>query len=161
MKVDAKVNFDGLKKLKSALSSNLETKVGIISGSKERTNEGGINNATLGMIHEFGSFAKGLPARSWLRMPIEQKSDEIQQDIIKASDSIEESFADGNAEALYEALGLAAEKQIQTSFETGGFGQWKGNSPSTQRSKGSSSPLIDTGQLRESIITRVLKRDGK
>jgi hypothetical protein len=54
-------------------------------------------------------------------------------------------------------LGIACEGAIQEAFDTGGFDDWPADAPSTIRRKGSSSPLIDTKQLRFSIASVVRK----
>lgn len=52
-------------------------------------------------------------------------------------------------------LGIACENVIQDAFSSGGFGFWKFILPSTVRRKGSARELIDTGQLRRSITSKV------
>ena len=161
MKIKYKANFKELEKLSDALSDKLETKLGVLSDKNVRTEEGGeATNAYLGLIHEFGSFAKNIPPRSWLRMPIERKAKDISNFILKSKKEITEALVEGDAELFYEKLGIAGEAVIQEAFDSNGFGQWKANSARTIKSKGSSSPLIDTGELRGSVMSKVVKRDG-
>lgn len=152
-----KANFSGLQELNKAMKQKMRTKVGILSGSGSRTDENGVSNATLGLVHEMGSATKNIPARSFLRMPIQFKADAIQNDVLKRKPAIERAMADGDAMPLYDTLGLSAVAYVQMAFESGGFGQWKPLSSKTVAQKGSSSPLIDTGQLRESITWEVKK----
>lgn len=163
--IDASFTFNsGIKKLKDAILEPLETRVGILAETNGRTddeNEGGtIDNATLGMIHEFGSFQNNIPARSFLRMPIQEKSKEIQKKILKKKAMVEEAMADGDGVFLYDILGIEAEVAVQGAFESQGYGKWKPNETSTILNKGSGSPLINSGQLRESIISKVAKKNG-
>lgn len=158
MKVTTKENFSGLQKVSEALGQRLETRVGILQGSGKRA--GGQSNATLGAIHEFGSKTKGIPARSFLRMPLEKRSHLIKQAVMANRAKIARSLAEGDAEPIYRDLGIAAEAVIQSAFESNGFGSWAKNKPKTVASKKSSSPLIDTGQLRASVLSKVVQRNG-
>ena len=161
MRVKYKANFKGLEKLSDALSDKLETKLGVLSDNNTRTEEGDeATNADLGLVHEFGSFKKNIPPRSWLRMPIERKAEDISNFILKSKKEITEAMVEGDSELFYEKLGIAGEAVVQEAFGSAGFGQWKANSASTIKSKGSSSPLIDTGELRGSVMSKVVKRNG-
>lgn len=155
-----KANFSGLQQLNKAMKEKLQTRVGILSGSGARTDENGVSNATIGLVHEMGSATKGIPARSFLRMPMQFKADEITNMVLKKRSKIEQSMAEGDAAPLYDTLGVSAVAFIQQAFESGGYGQWAPNANNTVKQKGSSSPLIDTGQLRESITWEVKKRNG-
>ncbi len=158
MMVNYSANFKGLNDLKNAFKENLVVKVGILAG--QNTRDDTATNAAIGAVHEFGSFTKNIPARSWLRMPIQAKKKEIQADILNARKRIGEELLDGSSLELYNILGLSAEKAIQGAFETNGYGKWKANSPSTVKQKGSSSTLIDTGQLRGAVLSKVVKVNG-
>ena len=147
-------------KLKNIIN-NLESipfvHVGVLGKKAYRKEKGGSTNALIGMVHEFGSKTQKMPARSFLIMPLHKKFN----DALHKSKAIEESFkkitsAKGLNDTL-EKIGILAEQVIQSAFETGGFGQWAPNSPATIAMKGSSSPLIDTGQLRRSITSEVVE----
>ena len=161
VKASYKANLDGLKNLNKAFEDKIQTKVGILAGNNKRNPDADEQdpptNAQLGLTHEVGSFTRGIPARSWLRMPLQYKSKEIQNFIFKRSKAISEDMADGSLQQLYEHLGITAIGFIQTAFETRGWGQWKPNAPSTVRQKGSDAPLIDSSQLREAVTYEVKK----
>ena len=131
-------------------------------------------NAGIGMVQELGSITKKIPARSFLRMPIQSREKQITQDVAKAQSIIEKKIVEGDSDIMLEVLGIASEGQVQEAFETGGFGQWAPNSPITIHGtpviksgknkgkkfipgKGSDRPLIDTGEFRQSVIS-VVKR---
>lgn len=118
--------------------------------SKEESTQ---TNAEIGALHEFGSFTKHIPARSFLRLPLHQKQKEI---VAEASQGAAALLAKGQVVLVLKRLGIACENWIQRAFETRGFGAWKANAPSTIRRKGSSQPLIDTAQLRRSIASKVV-----
>ena len=72
--------------------------------------------------------------------------------------AVDEAIKEGTLLELAKKVGVVAEEVIQEAFATRGFGKWKANKPSTIARKGSDSPLIDTGQLRRSITSKVDKR---
>lgn len=119
----------------------------VIKGSKST-----LTNAELGLIHELGSFARGIPRRSFLRMPISTKSKEILADAFKGAPEL---LAKGNIRGILARLGIACEKWIQIAFGTRGFGSWAPDRLATAIRKGSGEPLIDTAQLRRSIASQV------
>lgn len=113
-----------------------------------------LTNADVGAQNEFGDPAKKIPMRSFLLMPIHAKSKEIIDDTIKAG--AYKAFAGGKIKDVLRYIGQSCEVWIQRAFATRGFGTWKPNAPLTIAIKGSSSPLIDTGQLRRSITSQVV-----
>ena len=57
-------------------------------------------------------------------------------------------------ERVLKRLGLFAEKKVVIKI---GKGPFRANAPSTIRMKGSSKPLINTGRMRQSITSKVVK----
>ncbi len=112
-----------------------------------------LSNAALGLIHEFGSISKNIPARSFLRMPIMMKGKDITTQM--SGSSVRNAVESGNFKKVFQILGIIGEGLVKSAFSTGGFGQWAENKPATIRRKGSAAPLIDTGQLRRSITSDV------
>ena len=155
-KVNVRVDLSKMKDIQKFFKSNFYTKVGILRGKTNRK-EKGLTNASLGVIHEFGSVTRKIPPRSFLRMPLEMKQEYIIAEILKRKRKITKEIYQGNAKSFSEKLGILSEQVIQMAFESRGFGQWRENKPSTVRRKKSSSPLIDTGQLRRSITSKVEK----
>jgi phage gpG-like protein len=146
-------DFRGLNNFIKGISARAQVRVGIF-GSKSKRKEGVLTNAEVGAIHEFGSFSRGIPPRSFLRLPLFQKSDDIIED---ASRGALRKLADGDNMGILRTLGFACVKAIQEAFATAGFGAWAPNTPSTIRRKGSSAPLIDVGELRRSITSKAEK----
>lgn len=152
---------------------NARVRVGILSGAKvgrydiEKTTQDKFNNPTLGIVHEFGSKLRNIPARSFLRMPLTLfLPKRIQQIGIAVWRAL--VIQNGPLLALKQ-LGVAGENVVQEAFETGGFGRWAKWSPryaswrmrfERARSKliGPLQPgslLILSGQLRRSVTSRV------
>ena len=132
-----------------------DTKTGKASRSASKE-DSGMTNSEIGVIHEFGSDTAGIPPRSFLRMPIETHS----ANIIKAmkTEGVKAAVESLDAVKVFKILGVIAEGWVKTAFETGGFGKWAPLKEETKKAKGSSAPLIDTGQLRRSITSDVAKK---
>lgn len=165
------VNLTPLETLQADIRDNMKARVhvGVLRDHNART-DGDSNNATIGLVHEFGSPTKNIPERSWLRMPL----------IVKLPDVIANAGAGywrnliltrGILKGL-KGLGIAAEDAIQQGFETGGFGRWAPWSKRYGRKRelevrvlfgdivGPVHPgslLIQTGELRQSVTSRVVK----
>lgn len=147
-------NFDGLKNLANSLAKVKQgrVQVGIFGAKNGRTDNGGTTNAEVGAVMEFGSVSEHIPHRSFLRMPITQKSEAIFK---AAAQGFSQLMIAGKAKEFLVRIGVEAENAILEAFRTRGWGSWKPNAPMTIKLKGSDSPLIDTGQLRRSIASRV------
>lgn len=141
-------NFNGLNSLVKALGDGRVVKVGILGRKAGRKDSGDLTNAELGAIHEFGSFSKKIPSRSFLRMPIHQNAEIIAREAGKGSAALVEK---GDMVKVLEQIGLACKVAILRAFDSAGFGQWKPDKPATIRRKKSATPLIDSSQLRRSI----------
>lgn len=96
-------------------------------------------NAEILAKHELG--LGNLPKRSVLRDGIAHGRDSIADELSK--------YIVGDSSV--ERVAISIENALDDQFATRGQGQWPKNSPITIASKGSDSPLIDTGQLRRSI----------
>lgn len=151
------INVAGLDGISKAWNTSLYTKVGVVGQGAARQGEekDSLNNAELGVIHEFGTMDGRIPARSWLRFPIEYKARDILSFL--KTPKIKKYIAEGKIRNVFDELGKIAEIIIDSSFVTSGFGSWKPNAQSTIDEKGSSKPLIDTSQLRRSVTHEVVK----
>ena len=146
-----------LEALVKELGGQWVARVGILgSNAMEQHEDTDLTNSQLGVIHEFGSLSRNIPARSFLRMPVELKQKEIVQSM--ASYRTKSALENGNIKRVYKDLGLYAEGFVKQAFSSGGYGQWAPNKPATIAAKGSDKPLIDTSQLRRSITSDVVKK---
>lgn len=151
---NVRLDLSGLQELKNRLkATNKKARVGILGGDNSRPDEP-LGNAGIGLVHEMGSTTKNIPPRSFLRMPLETKAKELVS--VLDSKLVSDNISQGNLEVALELLGIKAEAIVQEAFESGGFGKWAANSPDTIAQKGSASPLIDTGELRKSISSKVV-----
>ena len=124
--------------------------VGVTAKSNARSDE--LTNADLAMIHEFGSPAHNIPERSFLRKPLINNAEAVAN---LAKNAIGKFIA-GKISAV-EALGAIGEEAKGISKEAISDGISPALKPATIKRKKSSKPLIDTGQLLNSITYEVRK----
>ena len=148
-----KLDMSGFKELKNKLDTKKKVRVGILGADNSRDGEP-FGNAEIGLVQEMGSTTKNIPPRSFIRMPLEKNAKQLAS--VFNTNIIRNAIENGDIDTALELLGIKAEAIIQEAFETQGFGQWAANAPSTASQKGSSSPLIDTGELRKSISSEVV-----
>lgn len=146
------LDIRGLERIKKEVLKNYVVKVGILGSNDNRDGEN--SNATIGLKHEFGSASDNVPERSFLRAPLREKMPEelkgIGQDYF-------DSLTEDNIENFFEKLGIKAEEIIQNAFDTRGFGKWAALSNKTVKKKGFDTVLVETTQLRNSIMSEVIK----
>lgn len=159
------VNLDvaTLSKLIKEASSypRARVKVGVLGPKANRVDAGtmhnveGLNNAEIGLRNEFGVISERIPERSFLRMPLIQH---LPQTLVKVAqkDWIADLIKNGKLQLL-KKLGAAGEGAVLDAFATKGFGRWKPNTAYTVMKKGSARPLIDHGELRQSISSEVVQ----
>lgn len=156
---DDQVNLMGLEHLIMSLKGKLPAiKIGILAGGSRQPKKGKTShatNATIGAVHEYGSPARGIPARSFLRMPMtEHLQKEIEASGILDKNSADDVVKKGSLKPLVEKMAILAEAVVQDAFETGGFGTWPQWKDPNYTNEGGML-LVDTQQLRNSITTRV------
>lgn len=161
-----KLDVSGLLKFTKFLDKGLPSvKVGITGNKatlvrKEPGATKGITNAELGFIQEFGKMTgkQRIPARSFIIMPLKTRLNPYLKKSLKMTQkAFEKAVRNGKAEEFAAKVGVIAENVIQDAFATSGWGSWEANKPSTIKRKGSDKPLIDTGELRRSISSEVIK----
>jgi hypothetical protein len=166
-----KYSDEGLKNLNKFFSSRKFIRVGILAGEKnERDSDdaSGMNNASIGAVHEFGSMTGGfhghpIPQRSFIRAPlmgIKNRAEVFK----KAAQGFKHGLNSGHFVSFWDSLGAALVNKIQDAFSESGPG-WPPLSDTTKklrmtrhkgRKGGNEKPLIDTGQLRRSISYKVV-----
>lgn len=143
---------DAMAKAVNALHKN-SVFAGIPQDKAGRSGDG-MNNATLGYIHNYGSPVRNIPAREFLGSGIKKAQDNI----VLAFKEAAKVALDGNAGAVNKSLnkaGIFAVNGIRGMFTAN---EWEPLSPATLAKKGNkTNPLIDTGQLRKSISYVVRK----
>ena len=151
---NATLNLKGFEQLRAGLNKGQYVKVGVFGDHKAQRADATINNVELAIIQEFGSKSANIPARSFIRMPIQDKRKDILN--YSASKPIADLLKSGDKKKALKLLGVFAENVIQKAFDTGGFGKWAPNAPSTIRKKKSDHPLIDKAELRKAVWSKVV-----
>lgn len=102
--------------------------------------------AQIGMIHEYGAPGAGIPERPFLAVSIKKS----EGDIIRLNRVNLKMILNNMTtfDKALEQLGLMAQGMIQAYIPVGDFVPLR---PETIARKGSSGPLIDTGQMRQSV----------
>lgn len=142
-------NGKGLQRLQDFLEAMGDSKVYV--GVNKDTNgrgKGEVGNALIAFVHEFGI---GVPERSFLRSTIIENAEKYRKIQV---DNILPAIASGTltADEAYRRLGLVVSNDVKLKMANGNF------TPLNQKTidrKGSSKPLIDTGELRQSITYEV------
>lgn len=120
-------------------------RVGVLASEHDaRAGGQGPSNVELATIHEFGAPAQGIPERSFLRSTF----DANQAKYARMEEALALRMVQGGVDER-KALGLlgqVAVSDIRAAITTG-TGIAPSLAPETIRRKGSSRPLVDTGQL--------------
>lgn len=118
-----------------------EVRVGFQSG--EATNSEGADLCNIAMWNELGTVH--IPSRPFLR----QSADDNEQQIVSFMTAQAESIKSGtSAEDVLKRTGVMMKGLVQEKIGSGNFAP---NAPSTIKKKGSATPLIDTGALRQNV----------
>lgn len=138
-----------INKLKSQLNQNNKVvKVGVPVSSGEEEN--GIPIVLVAAVHEFGSPKNNIPERSFIRSAVNENKDAYTRmnrislaGMLKGVVTIETALG---------RLGELAKGHMQQKIRKGNFAPLQ---PATIKAKGSSAPLIDTGNLIQSITYEI------
>lgn len=140
---------DRLKKLAKS-----EVYVGVPAENAKRDGKYNINNignnAELLFILSHGSPLQHIPARPVLEPAIEDAKEDIGAALANASRAALNNDPAATNDAL-ENAGMIAQNAARSWFENPRNG-WAANAPLTVKMKGSNKPMIDTSEMRKSII---------
>jgi spore germination protein GerM len=123
-----------------------EVFIGFQAGKKKhkaKDGEDGVDMASVAMFNELGTSTS--PSRPFLRQTVDDNKDEINEFVENATKQLAKG---GSAESCLKKIGAYGVKLVQEKIKSGTFTP---NAPSTIQSKGSSKPLIDTGEMRQSV----------
>jgi phage gpG-like protein len=147
-----KKHAGGVQGLLERIAELGEPKVYIGIPSSANPRQGAANNATIAAVHELGAPSRGIPARPFLIPTMQNNAD-------KYTTLMAQGFRNAlqdkeKAAEVYEKIGLVASSDVKDYIVSGQFVPLK---ESTIDRKGSSKPLIDSGELRNSISYEVRK----
>lgn len=140
-------NFDAVRdeltKALNKFNSDEFVTVGIHETDNARP-EGILTNAQLGAIQHFGN--DRIPARPWLDVGVASVNDEI-------LDTIAASLEDGeDISQLLNRVGVVAVAGVQNYIDELSS---PANAPSTVARKGADNPLVDTGEMKQSVTYNI------
>jgi len=145
--------------LKAIRDQGAYVKAGVI-GAKAEEEHGEVNgkpitNTQLAAIHEFGAPSANIPERSFIRATFEANKPKYMSQLRNVVRGVYEGR--GTIEAGLKLIGLQIENDMKRRVTTG-----DGIPPPLKQEtidrKGSSRPLVDTGQLVNSISSAVVLR---
>lgn len=159
MSEETTLNVKGLDQLLRALKAKPPVaRVGILGSKSTRSkNKGNQNptNAEIGAVHEFGSPARNIPARSFLRIPISENLEKYMERAgLFNEGTLKEVIKNKSLVPWTKTVAVLAEEIVGDAFDTHGFGNWEPwrNSSYTNNT---GDLLVDTQQLRNSITHEV------
>lgn len=112
-----------------------------------------ISVAGLAIVHEFGSEKQNIPARPFMRQTVKHTEAERPKKIAQFYRAVKRGRI--KAKDALKALGVWYEGEIQRTIDRGNFAPL---SPATIAQKRSSKPLIDTGELKRSVTSKVERK---
>lgn len=149
---DIDYGYNKIKKELLKLKSKPFVKNGILEGPGSKLYEDGLKIVDVAKINEFGAVSsKGvvIPSRPFLRQSFDKNKNTYIRIINKGYDDI---YSGGKTvKSVLDRVGLQMETDTKKEIQAGEF---KPNSPSTIKNKKSSRPLVDTGQLINSIVSK-------
>lgn len=129
------------------LLAHARVRVGVLSGSGgDSPTESGLTMLDIAMIHEFGAPKAGIPERSFIRLTFEMD----QSKLAKFTARLARLIILGEV-SVERALSLLGEFGVSRVKKTIIDGVSPALAASTIAAKGSSKPLVNTGQLLNSI----------
>lgn len=146
------------KALKAKLdrADRAHVKVGILAskgGNKVHDPKSGLTVAEIGAVHEYGSPARGIPQRAWIRPTFVKRADDLKKLTAKAAKRfVEGKVSLARALDILGAWGANAVKQNVT----GGARIPPPNAPATIRRKKSTRTLVDSGRMVGAVSWEVV-----
>jgi len=133
-----------LENISKSMKGTNSVKVGLPKGSNDYPD--GTSVIMVGTVHEFGSPARGVPQRSYLRSTVQEQRRAYKKLFAKLSKKI--VSGDMDKEQALNIIGLQVQTDVREKITDI-------SSPTLKHRKGN--PLVDTGHLRQSIIFKVAK----
>jgi hypothetical protein len=121
-------------------------------GSRSDSN---LSNAQIAYVNEHGSPARNIPARPFLGPGIMEAMPELRAVAGQVARQVLNSLDPAVAAKGMKIIAAGLEAAVKKKILTGHFAPLK---PATIRRKGHSKPLIDTGQMYDSVKGRVRRR---
>lgn len=138
---------------RAAAIQGTQVTVGVLGPLAEARHENStLTVAEIAAVQHTGD-GRNIPARPFLTIAQAEHKEQLQDLLARATKAVMERGADPE-----KALGLVGSGFVGMIQQTIANGVSPANAPSTIARKGSSTPLIDTGQMRASIAWRIKKK---
>lgn len=155
------MKVDRLKEVLQSINGLVQKEllVGIPDSAPERKDDEPIGNAAIGYIQETGSPVNNLPPRPFLVPGVAAAEGKVSPHLQKAVEAALDGDLTG-AERRMGAAGLTAQNSVRARINSGIDPALKESTMADRRRRGRTGtvPLIDTGQLRNSITYVIRKR---
>jgi len=139
--------------------TNESVYVGVPSSEAVRDDDDEVNNAALAAIHDRGAPANNIPARPFMEPGIENAQPKILEQMKKGAEAALDGNDDKRMQCLHRA-GLIAQNSVRSYINSGIAPVLSELTLAARRRRGrtGTKALIDTGQLRNSIIYVIRKK---
>lgn len=157
---DKDKGFQRIKEEYSKLKKKPHVKVGLLSSGEKHKQADGLNVVTLASYHEFGSKDKRkLPERSFLRSTFDEKNKNWHQMTNSLKDKIHQGSM--TVEKSLDVMGMKLENDVKMKIRNRIPPKLKASTieRKTIQGKKGDIPLIDTGQLINSIKYKKVMND--
>lgn len=140
-----------IRELRDRLTKQNGVLVGVPKGAGNY--EDGTKMAVIAAVQEYGSADGRIPERSFLRVPLSAEQRRFAETFRRMTPAVIHGKA-----PMRQMLTMVGEQAAGVAKEAISAGINPPNAPSTVKRKGSSTPLVDTGALRQAI-TYVIEGD--
>lgn len=167
-RINVKIEDKGVRDLgKKVFGGPASVQVGVFGErGAAKAGDSSLTIAEIAAVHEFGSSNGRIPQRSFIRSFFDAKTPELMkvlrselEKLVKRVAQTGEPVSPADQKKVLDRVGLWMVAQIQARIAGGEIRPPLAQS--TIDRKGSSTPLIDTGQLRSSIAHKVEVGGGK
>ena len=133
--------------------------VGIPDSAPEREDDTPLSNAQIGYIQEFGSPAANIPPRPFLIPGVENAQPEVLDEFRGGAKAARDGNT-GQGERSMVRAGLKAQNAVRAKIQDGPFQPLAPRTLAERRKRGRTGekPLLDTGQLRNSVSFVIRKK---
>lgn len=128
--------------------ASLEVRIGFQHGKEKEEN--GADICDVAAWNELGT--EHAPSRPFMRDSVDKHLSAIDHMFMSQKDAL---LSGATAKDILNTVGLFQKDLMQTEIEQGDF---VANAPETIRRKGSDKPLIDTGQMKNSVNYQIVKK---
>lgn len=128
--------------------ASLEVRIGFQHGIAQEEN--GADICDIAAWNELGT--EHAPSRPFMRDSVDKHLPAINHMMMSQKDAL---LSGATAKYILNTVGLFQKDLMQTEIEQGDF---VANAPETIRRKGSDKPLIDTGQMKNSVNYQIVKK---